>query len=69
MNYDEFKSVLNALWKIKDTAASERKHSLDLWNTGVQIDQAIRELEERHKRLTKRFYEGSAFGMGDWDYR
>ena len=69
MKYDEFKSILNSLWKIKDRIASYSKHNLELWNTMVEVNQAIRELEDSHKRFTKRFYEGSAFGSGDWNHR
>ena len=65
MTYDEFKRTLNSLWKIK-------RSNLALWGSeltsvGSDIDDAIRTLEDNHRRHTSKFYSGHAFGQGDWE--
>ena len=58
MTYNEFKRTLNSLWKIKRS----NKDQL----VACDIGDAIRTLEDNHKKHTNKFYSGYAFGQGDW---
>ena len=75
MKYDEFKSILDSLWKIKRsnhnflkgvTSEVIRNH-LELGTAHLDaIDEAIRSLEDSHKKMMRRYYsEGTIFAFGN----
>ena len=58
MKYDEFKSILDSLWKIRK-ANGFGKHN-------EATDEAIRSLEDSHKKMMRRYYsEGTIFAFGN----
>ena len=66
MKYDEFKSILDSLWKIKRSKISYSS-SLELGTDHLDaIDEAIRSLEDSHKKMMRRYYsEGTIFAFGN----
>ena len=65
MKYDEFKSILDSLWKIrrsndaflKDVSTQVIRDHLDLGSAHLNaIDEAMRSLEDSHKKMTHKYY-------------
>ena len=75
MKYDEFELILGSLWKIKRSnddflkavSSDVIRDHLELGTAHLDaIDEAIRSLEDSHKKMMRRYYsEGTIFAFGN----